>query len=132
MSCMSPTCSVMPGTAGKLRPAGIWNLILAEDTSGSFGTIHPGWSVLGRSETRGAGARGGVGHPLPCAQDGGAHCRAGALVGGSFSPRSDQSHAGDREANTDVSEEGVIVLGSGWGRGGGHTGHYIPPVSGPV
>lgn len=61
MSCMSPTCSVMPGTAGKLRPAGIWNLILAEDTSRSFGTIHPGWSVLGRSETRGAGARGGVG-----------------------------------------------------------------------
>lgn len=63
VSCMSPTCSVVPGTAGKLRPAGIWNLILVEDTSGSFGTIHPGWSVLGRSEMRGAGALGGVGQP---------------------------------------------------------------------
>lgn len=98
-------------------PRGFHNLTLFKSTRNSRGR---------------AGARGEVGHPLPRAQVGGAHCRAGALVGGSFSPRSDQSHAGDREANTDVSEEGVIVLGSGWGQGGGHTGHYIPPVSGPV
>lgn len=81
-------------------PRGFHNLTLFKSTNNSRGRV---------------GARAGVGHPHP------AHRMRGTLQSlwvGSFSPRSDQSHAGDREeANTDVSEEGVIVLGSGWGQG---------------
>lgn len=81
-------------------PRGFHNLTLFKSTNNSKGRV---------------GARGGVGRPSP------AHRRRGTLQSlwaGSLSPRSDQSHAGDRdEVNTDVSEEGVIVLGSGWGQG---------------
>lgn len=64
---MSPTPSAVPGTAAKLRPASTQNLIVAEDTSGSFGTIHPSWSVLGRSE---AGARErGAGRGQSCCRE---------------------------------------------------------------
>ena len=40
--------------------------------------------ALSKSRAARAGAREGVGYPLPHPQDQGAHCRAGALVGGEF------------------------------------------------
>lgn len=71
----SPESSAVPGPAGKLRPANILNLVqpmasghqrfLAEDTSGSFGAIHSGWSVLCRSDPAEAGAWNGERGPRP-------------------------------------------------------------------
>lgn len=90
------------GTGRNLR--GFHNLTLFKSTDNSKGS----WG--------GGRVRAGPPPALPTQLRGTLQTWGSCGEGGESLPRSDQSHAGDRdEGNTDVSEEEVIVLGSGWG-----------------